>query len=124
MVRQFKRFDIDIAVEPMLVYPTLHYQNGGIDIRPDGSTEVAGLYVAGEATGGVHGRNRLMGNSLLDILVFGRAAGKAASERAAKAPEPEIGLGHLARWEEEVKAAGIETERTAPILLPDYRRRE
>ena len=75
MVRQYKRFDLDMTREPILVYPTLHYQNGGVAIRPDGSTGVPGLFVAGEAAGGIHGRNRLMGNSLLDICVFGREAG-------------------------------------------------
>ena len=77
---QFKRYGIDISKEPMLVYPTLHYQNGGMSINGDAETTVQGLYAAGEVTGGVHGRNRLMGNSLLDILVFGRRAGKNAAE--------------------------------------------
>jgi aspartate oxidase len=80
MFRQFHRFGIDMSKEPVLIYPTLHYQNGGIAIHPDGSTKVPGLYVAGEASGGVHGRNRLMGNSLLDIVVFGRRAGFAAGQ--------------------------------------------
>ena len=52
MVRQYKRFGIDLIHEPILVYPTLHYQNGGVAIRPDGSTGVPGLFVAGEAAGG------------------------------------------------------------------------
>ena len=80
MVRQFIRYEIDITKEPMLVYPSLHYQNGGVAIKPDGSTDVPNLFVAGEASGGVHGRNRLMGNSLLDICVFGRRAGAAAAQ--------------------------------------------
>jgi succinate dehydrogenase / fumarate reductase flavoprotein subunit len=82
MVRQFSRFGIDITKEPMLVYPTLHYQNGGIKIDPNGATTVAGLFAAGECEGGVHGRNRLIGNSTLDIFVFGRRAGKAAAQYA------------------------------------------
>ena len=82
MVRQYKRFGIDLIHEPILVYPTLHYQNGGIAIQPDGSTGIAGLFIAGEAAGGIHGRNRLMGNSLLDICVFGRRAGTAAAHWA------------------------------------------
>jgi succinate dehydrogenase / fumarate reductase flavoprotein subunit len=59
MYRQYQRFGIDMSKDPILIYPTLHYQNGGIAIKPDGSTKVPGLYVAGEASGGVHGRNRL-----------------------------------------------------------------
>ena len=65
---------------PILVYPTLHYQNGGLEITPDGMTAASeNLFVAGEAVGGIHGRNRLMGNSLLDIIVFGRNAGQHAA---------------------------------------------
>ena len=66
MMRMFASYGIDIRKEPILVYPTLHYQNGGLDINVDGMTpNVENLYVAGEAVGGIHGRNRLMGNSLL-----------------------------------------------------------
>ena len=57
----------------------LHYQNGGLRIGSDGQTTVQGLFAAGEITGGVHGRNRMMGNSLLDCVVFGRRAGRAAA---------------------------------------------
>ena len=57
----------------------LHYQNGGLVIEADGATTVPGIWAAGEITGGVHGRNRMMGNSLLDICVFGRRAGAAAA---------------------------------------------
>ena len=77
MMRMFGKYGIDIRKEPILVYPTLHYQNGGLDITADGmTTNVENLFVAGEAVGGIHGRNRLMGNSLLDIIVFGRNAGQ------------------------------------------------
>lgn len=79
MVRQFARFGIDITREPILVYPTLHYQNRGVKIKPDGSTPVPGLFACGEVAGGIHGRNRLIGNSTLDLFVFGRRAGKAAA---------------------------------------------
>ena len=83
MMRMFLKYDIDIRKEPILVYPTLHYQNGGLDITPDGmTTNVKNLFVAGEAVGGIHGKNRLMGNSLLDIIVFGRNAGKNAAKSA------------------------------------------
>ena len=76
MMRMFGKYGIDIRKEPILVYPTLHYQNGGLAISADNMTNVENLFVAGEAVGGIHGRNRLMGNSLLDIIVFGRSAGK------------------------------------------------
>lgn len=121
MMRMFGKYGIDIRKEPILVYPTLHYQNGGLDINADCmTTELENLYVAGEAVGGIHGRNRLMGNSLLDIIVFGRIAGQSA---AAKSKETEIGtltLGHIAEFENEIKAAGIETDKVSPMLLPKY----
>jgi len=72
IIHRFERYGIDPAKQPILIYPTLHYQNGGIEIDKDGHTEVKGLWAAGEVTGGIHGTNRLMGNSLLDIVVFGR----------------------------------------------------
>jgi succinate dehydrogenase / fumarate reductase flavoprotein subunit len=120
MVRQYRRFGIDLAKEPILVYPTLHYQNGGVAIRPDGSTGVAGLFVAGEAAGGIHGRNRLMGNSLLDICVFGRRAGAAAAAYAKTAQIGERSLAHLQTWARERQAAGLAEGSPAPIILPDY----
>jgi succinate dehydrogenase / fumarate reductase flavoprotein subunit len=123
MVRQYRRFDIDMVHEPILVYPTLHYQNGGIAIRPDGGTEISGLYVAGEAAGGIHGRNRLMGNSLLDICVFGRRAGTAAAVHATSAQPGEPTLAHLATWEAMRQQAGLETVAPYPMILPDYTRK-
>jgi succinate dehydrogenase / fumarate reductase flavoprotein subunit len=122
MVRQLKGFEIDIVRQPMLVYPTLHYQNGGIRIRPDGSTGVESLYVAGEAAGGIHGSNRLMGNSLLDITVFGRRAGAAAAAFALQHEDGPMTLEHLRSWNQERAQAGLTDGRPAPILLPDYAR--
>ena len=122
MVRQYRRFDIDMIKDPILVSPTLHYQNGGIAIRPDCSTGVPNLFVAGEASGGVHGRNRLMGNSLLDVCVFGRRAGRAAAERSREviggAP---LTLDHIERWNREGADVGFDS-RVAPLILPDYTR--
>ena len=123
MVRQFARFDIDITKEPMLVYPTLHYQNGGVAIRPDGSTAIPNLFVAGEASGGIHGRNRLMGNSLLDIVVFGRRAGRAAAERARQVRLGDLTLAHVEAWERERQEAGLAKVPAAPLVLPQYARR-
>ncbi len=122
---QFKRYDIDISKEPMLVFPTLHYQNGGLKINDDTTTEVTGLFVAGEASGGVHGENRLMGNSLLDITVFGRRAGKNAGEYVKSGVDlGKLTLEHIKKFETELKEAGIETDRKSPMLLPDYTRPE
>jgi succinate dehydrogenase/fumarate reductase flavoprotein subunit len=120
MVRQYKRFDIDLIHVPILVYPTLHYQNGGVAIRPDGGTAVPGLYVAGEAAGGIHGRNRLMGNSLLDICVFGRRAGMAAAAWAGQVEPGEPTLRHLEDWNLARDEAGLEITPPSPIVLPDY----
>ena len=117
----FKRFGIDISKEPMLIHPTLHYQNGGLDINKRCETNIPGLYAAGEVTGGVHGENRLMGNSLLDVIVFGRIAGERAAEYINDMGElGKPGLDHVKRYNEEVEAAGIEKDRIAPMLLPDY----
>ncbi len=121
MWRMFNKFGIDIRKEPILVYPTLHYQNGGLDIDENCmTTNINNLFVAGEAVGGIHGKNRLMGNSLLDIIVFGRSAGMNA---AAKAKETTVGvltLSHIERFEKEISDAGIETDIVSPKLLPNY----
>ncbi len=84
MYHQFKQLaDVDISTDPMEVGPTCHYANGGVRVDADTArTTVAGLYAAGEVAGGLHGANRLGGNSLSDLLVFGRRAGLAAAEHA------------------------------------------
>jgi len=123
MVRQYKRFRIDLIKDPILVYPTLHYPSGGVAIKPDGSTDVPNLFVAGEASGGVHGRNRLMGNSLLDICVFGRRAGAAAAQRAKQSTNGAVlTLDHLARWNQARAEVGLADGIAAPMILPDYTR--
>ncbi len=124
MMRMFGQFGIDIRKEPILVYPTLHYQNGGLDITPDGmTTNIKNLFVAGEAVGGIHGKNRLMGNSLLDIIVFGRIAGKSAGKTFKDVTVGKLTLDHIAKFEKEIADAGIETETVSPKLLPDYTRK-
>ncbi len=123
MVRQYQRFNIDLSHEPILVYPTLHYQNGGVAIRPDCSTAIPGLFVAGEAAGGIHGRNRLMGNSLLDICVFGRRAGASATAWAQRAQGVRPGeptLAHLESWGHARQEVGLEEGEATPMILPDY----
>ena len=117
----YRRFGIDIAKEPMLVYPTLHYQNGGLEYNARGETSIPGLFIAGEVSGGVHGENRLMGNSLLDVIVFGRIAGESAAGYARdKAKDGRLSLQHVKDYNQELEKSGIVTDRVAPMLLPDY----
>jgi len=120
-VRKFKRFGIDMAKHPILVYPTLHYQNGGVEINEKTETKVPGLFAAGEVTGGVHGKNRLMGNSLLDYNVFGRRAGIYSAKYIKKAKIGKLTLNHLDKYTKLLDQAKIKSEKTAPILLPEYR---
>jgi aspartate oxidase len=82
MLRRYRAAGIDPLAEPILTYPVLHYQNGGLVIDERGETTLEGLYACGEIAGGTHGRNRMMGNSLLECCVFGRRAGAAAAEKA------------------------------------------
>jgi L-aspartate oxidase len=82
MLRRYRAGGIDPLREPILTYPVLHYQNGGLVIDSDAETTLEGLFACGEIAGGTHGRNRMMGNSLLECVVFGRRAGRAAAERA------------------------------------------
>jgi succinate dehydrogenase / fumarate reductase flavoprotein subunit len=110
MHHQFKELaDVDITAEPMEVGPTCHYMMGGVDVEPDTAAArgVPGLFAAGEVAGGMHGSNRLGGNSLSDLLVFGRRAGLHAAEYAAA-------LGEGARPaapEEQIDAAAAEALR-------------
>ncbi|MGD8904587.1 MAG: FAD-dependent oxidoreductase, partial [Anaerolineae bacterium] len=122
MVRQFARFGVDIVRDPILVYPTLHYQNGGVSLKANGATSIPNLYGAGEISGGVHGRNRLMGNSLLEVTVYGRRAGRAAGQRCKEVSLGQLTLAHVGQWEEALSEAGIEAEVESPLILPDYTR--
>ena len=123
MLRMYLNYGIDIRREPILIYPTLHYQNGGLEIDRDGfAAGVGNLLAAGEAAGGIHGRNRLMGNSLLDIIVFGRTAGKSAAARAKGVTLGTLTLSHIHTYSEELKSAGLDTRDVSPRLLPNYSR--
>ena len=82
MLRRYRGSGIDPLSEPILTYPVLHYQNGGLVIDEHAETTLESVYACGEIAGGTHGRNRMMGNSLLECTVFGRRAGRAAAERA------------------------------------------
>ena len=124
MLRMFGKYNIDIREVPILVYPTLHYQNGGLRVAVDSQTPVENLFVAGEAAGGVHGRNRLMGNSLLDVIVFGRNAGKYAAAKCKDVKVGKLTLEHVARFERERGEAGISEGIPSPQLLPTYTHRK
>ena len=121
MMRMYLKYGIDMRKQPILIYPTLHYQNGGIKIADNGMSDVENLFVAGEAVGGIHGENRLMGNSLLDIIVFGRNAGiNAAAVAKNTTVSDKLNLDHVESFKREMADAGIETEAVSPKLLPNY----
>jgi aspartate oxidase len=82
MLRRYRAGGHDPLHEKILTYPVLHYQNGGLVIDPNAETTLEGVYACGEIAGGTHGRNRMMGNSLLECCVFGRRAGRAAATKA------------------------------------------
>lgn len=121
MLRMYMRCGIDMREVPIVVYPTLHYQNGGIKIGVNGMSDIENLYVAGEAVGGIHGRNRLMGNSLLDIIVFGRNAGQQAGAKCKEVELKDLTLSHVNAFAEELKNADAASHEASPKLLPDYR---
>ena len=124
MVKQYERFGLDISKDPVLIYPTLHYQNGGVQINVHGEANVRNLFVAGEASGGLHGRNRLMGNSLLDLMVFGKQTGTTAAARASSMPQGKLTLEHLARFRAEAKRHGAASDVISPMVLPAYAKKE
>jgi succinate dehydrogenase / fumarate reductase flavoprotein subunit len=111
MYHQFKELaDVDITTEPMEVGPTCHYVMGGVAVDPDtGESEVPGLYSAGEVAGGMHGANRLGGNSLSDLLVFGRRAGLNAAYAAARSNK------RLSVSDDDIRAAAEKT--VAPFAI-------
>ena len=106
MYHQFKELaDVDITKEAMEVGPTCHYMMGGIRVEADtGQSSVPGLFAAGEAAAGLHGANRLGGNSLSDLLVFGRRAGMAAAEHAKKTAAPTLDTAQIAGAERQALA--------------------
>jgi succinate dehydrogenase / fumarate reductase flavoprotein subunit len=124
MLRMYMRYDIDMRKVPIVIYPTLHYQNGGVRVTVDSMSDVENLYVAGEAAGGVHGRNRLMGNSLLDVIVFGRNAGQQAGKKFKNVTLSALTLSHVDSFAKECAEAGIVTDVVSPKVLPDYRRQK
>ena len=118
---RYQKYNINPVVEPILVYPTQHYQNGGIDIDVTGETSVANLLAAGEVSGGVHGHNRLGSNSLVDIFVFGRRAGRHAAEKSASVKTGKLTLDHLNVYRKQLEEADVLSDKLSPLILPDYR---
>jgi succinate dehydrogenase / fumarate reductase flavoprotein subunit/L-aspartate oxidase len=114
------RSGFDPTQEPFLVRPTLHYQNGGVVIDPQGRTPVPGLLCAGEITGGLHGRNRMMGNALLELVVFGRHAGAAAAIDMRIQRPHNVGLTHLAPWRRSLIDRGLPLNHKSPMIFPPY----
>ncbi len=113
-----KRTHVDLKTTPLLVYPALHYQNGGIVIDTFGRTSVPGLMSVGEVTGGIHGRNRIMGNALLDIISFGRKAGQKASEFNNGSHYKRSGIEHLTRWRRKLIEKSMSLDIKSPLLFP------
>lgn len=113
-----RRGNIDPAKQPLLVHPTLHYQNGGIAITPHGQSSIPGLYAVGEVSGGIHGKNRLMGNALLEIIAFGRRAGAhAATQRMGRGPK-RVGIEHIGEWRRKLMQANLSLDQKSPRLYP------
>ena len=115
LTHRFERYDINPAKQPILVYPTLHYQNGGIRVDSECRTDIAGLWACGEVTGGLHGKNRLMGNSLLEITVFGRRSAQSVLDNI-----PERGIATLTNLQRfRAELTKIENSVVSPKFFPD-----
>ncbi len=114
LTHRFGRYDIDPARQPILIYPTLHYQNGGVRVDSECRTDVVGLWACGEVTGGLHGKNRLMGNSLLDITVFGRRSAQSVLRNIPK--RGAVTLNRLRQFRSQQKK--IKSATVSPIFFP------
>src|SRR5262249_49092322 len=119
MYHQFKELaDVDITKGPMEVGPTCHYMMGGIRVEAEtAESTVPGLFAAGEAGAGLHGANRLGGNSLSDLLVFGRRAGLAAAEHAKRAPAASFNTTQIEEAERELLAPFANTGGESPYSV-------
>ncbi len=115
-----KKSNIDPRKQPLLIYPTLHYQNGGVVIDHNCQSSVPGLYCVGEVCGGIHGRNRLMGNALLEIIAFGRVAGANAVDTAPRRRHKKASIEHLSQLRRELTLANMPMENQGPVLFPSY----
>jgi len=118
---RFKLYGIDASVYPVFIHPTQHYQNGGIAMNEYCECDVPNLFLAGEVGGGLHGRNRLGSNSLIDVFVFGRRAGTIVGEKVKEIESPrKLTLNHVEKFEKELTLLGIEKKQSSPMILPDY----
>jgi succinate dehydrogenase / fumarate reductase flavoprotein subunit len=119
MYHQFKELaDVDITTGPMEVGPTCHYMMGGIRVDAEtGQSTVPGLFAAGEAAAGLHGANRLGGNSLSDLVVFGKRAGKAAAEHATRLQSGALETAQLEQAEGEMLAPFERTDGEFPYEI-------
>ncbi|MBT3197577.1 MAG: FAD-binding protein, partial [Gammaproteobacteria bacterium] len=115
-----RKAEIDLTQKPLLIYPTLHYQNGGVVINENGETSVPGLFCIGEVSGGIHGKNRLMGNALLEIISFGRRAGLMAAQRRKNKRSSQLSIEHLNQLRRELTTAEIPLDCQGPLLFPEY----
>ncbi len=118
LIRLAAHSNLDPATTPLLVYPALHYQNGGVEIDIHGRSSVPGLYCVGEASGGIHGHNRIMGNALLEIISFGRRAGRDAASHIHARGDKKYTLDHLSQFRRERFQAGFDDKLTSPLLFP------
>lgn len=119
-----RKAELDPTRQPLLIYPTLHYQNGGVVIDVQGRSTVPGLYCVGEVTGGIHGKNRLMGNSLLEIISYGRRAGRHAAGYAHDRPHTRGSIEHVSDLRRSLTLAGLPMDEEGPMLFPTYARFE
>jgi len=119
LVRLGEKSGIDPVTTPLLIYPTLHYQNGGVVIDENGQSTVPDLYCIGEVSGGIHGKNRMMGNALLEIISFGRRAGFDAATRGYSRRHKKVSIGHLSRLRRELSISDMPMATKGPMLFPE-----
>jgi len=119
LVQLGRRCDIDLYRTPLLIYPTLHYQNGGVVIDENACSSVPGLYCVGEVSGGIHGKNRIMGNALLEIISFGRRAGAHAATNSHRRGPKKISLEHISNLRRELTLADMPMQLKGPMLFPE-----
>jgi succinate dehydrogenase / fumarate reductase flavoprotein subunit len=124
MYERFAELGVDLASEPVEVAPTAHYGMGGVVVDAVGETDVAGLYAVGETMAGVHGANRLGGNSLAETLAFGAVAGEAIAERLGSAPAGDARLLHEragVHFDDLARLAGADGAYDPEALLDELR---
>lgn len=115
-----RKAEVNLTEKPMLIYPTLHYQNGGVVINEQCETDIPGLFCVGEVSGGIHGKNRLMGNALLEIISYGRRAGAAAAARRKTKRRSQLSIEHINQLRREITIAGLGLDHEGPLLFPEY----